>query len=99
MRVNEFEKAILAKGLTPKEVRLEWNHVKWFLCGGNKDYDIIVFDSKGKALVLPCFKWPEETFSIRVEHYFDKHGNIIGVTINDEPVMRDSRLDLIFTLQ
>ena len=96
MKVSEFENAIIKMGLEPKDVRLEKNHVKWFICGGNKDYDIIVYDSKGKALVLPRFKWPEETFAIRVEYYFDGQGNVIGVTINDDPVMRDSRLDLDF---
>ena len=47
MRVKEFEEAILAKGLKPKEARLEHNHVKWFICEGNKYYDIIVYDRNG----------------------------------------------------
>lgn len=94
MRVNEFEKAILAKGLTPKEVRLDHNHVKWFICGGNSDYDIIVFDSKGKALVLPSFFWPEEVNDVHIEVYRDKNGLILGVTINGVPAQRDSFLDL-----
>lgn len=96
MRVNEFEKAIGKMGLEPKEVRLEKNHVKWFLCGGNSDYDIIVYDSKGKALVLSSFEWPEEVNDIKIEVYRDKNGQVLGVTVNGVPVMRDSRLDLNF---
>ena len=96
MRVNEFEKAIGKMGLEPKEVRLEKNHVKWFLCGGNSDYDIIVFDANGKALVLSKFFWPKETNDIHIEVYRDKNQQIIGVTINAVPVMRDDSLDLVF---
>lgn len=95
MRVNEFEKAILKRGFEPKEVRLEKNQVKWFICGGNCDYDIIVFDKDGKALVLPNFKW-EEDMAIFVENYRDVKGKILGVTINGKPAQRDSRLDLKF---
>ena len=94
MRVNEFETAILDMGLTPRDVRLEKNHVKWFVCEGNEDYGIIVYDSHGKALVLVDFEWPEEESSIHVEHYHDKQGMILGVTINGRPAQRDSRLDL-----
>ena len=96
MRVNEFEKAIGKMGLEPKEVRLEKNHVKWFLCGGNSDYDIIVYDANGKALVLSKFFWPKETNDIHIEVYRDKNQQIIGVTINAVPVMRDDSLDLVF---
>ena len=67
MKVREFEEAILAKGLKPKEARLEHNHVKWFICEGNKYYDIIVFDKEGKALVQPYYTWPEEVHNIRIE--------------------------------
>lgn len=96
MRVNEFEKAILKRGFEPKEVRLEKNQVKWFICGGNCDYDIIVFDKDGKALVLPIFKW-EEDMPIFVENYRDVKGKVLGVTINGKPAQRDSRLNLDFT--
>ena len=96
MRVNEFEKAIGKMGLEPKEVRLEKNHVKWFLCGGNSDYDIIVFDANGKALVLSKFFWPKETNDIHIEVYRDKNQQIIGVTIKAVPVLRDDSLDLVF---
>ena len=94
MRVKEFESAILEKGFEPKEVRLEKNAVKWFICAGNQDYDIIVFDSHGAALVLPSFCWPSEVNDIRIEVYRDKNGRTIGVTINGVPAQRDSRLDL-----
>lgn len=96
MRVNEFEKAIGKMGLEPKEVRLEKNHVKWFLCGGNSDYNIIVYDSKGKALVLSSFEWPEEVNDIKIEVYRDKNGQVLGVCIDGVPVMRDDSLDLDF---
>ncbi len=96
MRVNEFEKAILKRGLEPKEVRLEKNQVKWFICGGNCDYDIIVFDKDGKALVLSTFKL-EEDMPIFVENYRDVKGKVLGVTINGKPAQRDSRLNLDFT--
>ena len=96
MKVSEFENAICKIGLEPKEVRLEKNHVKWFVCGGNSDYDIIVFDSKGKALVLPTFFWPEEVNDIQIDVYSDVNGKVLGVTINGVPVQRDSSLDLEF---
>ena len=32
MKLKEFEQAIIAKGLKPKEVRLEHSNVKWFVC-------------------------------------------------------------------
>ena len=96
MRVNEFEKAIGKIGLEPKEVRLEKNHVKWFICGGNADYDIIVYDAQGKALVLSSFDWPEEVNDIKIEIYRDKNGQVLGVTIDGVPVMRDDSLDLNF---
>ena len=90
MRVKEFEEAILAKGLKPKEVRLEHNHVKWFICEGNKYYDIIVFDKDGKALVQPYYTWPEEVHEIRIET-FDG-----SVTIDEGIVYRAKELDLEF---
>ena len=96
MRTNEFENAIAKIGLEPKEVRLEKNHVKWFICGGNSDYDIIVYDAQGKALVLSSFEWPEEVNDIKIEIYRDKNGNVLGLTINGVPVMRDDSLDLVF---
>ena len=90
MKVKEFEEAILAKGLKPKEVRLEHNHVKWFICEGNKYYDIIVYDRNGKALVQPYYTWPEEVHEIRIET-FDG-----SVTIDEGIVYRAKELDLEF---
>lgn len=90
MRVKEFEEAIIAKGLKPKEVRLEHNHVKWFICEGNKYYDIIVYDRNGKALVQPYYTWPDEVHNIRIEKYDG------GVTIDGEAVYRVDTLDLVF---
>lgn len=94
MRTSEFENAIAKVGLEPKEVRLEKNHVKWFICSGNSDYDIIVYDAQGKALVLSSFEWPEEVNDIKIDIYRDKNEQILGVTINGEPALRDSRYDL-----
>lgn len=98
MRVHEFETAILAMGINPKEAKLENGHVKWFICEGKEmlGANIIVYDSKGKALVLPDFEWPEDDGAIYVEHYRDIYGKILGVTINGRPVYRDDRLDLKF---
>jgi len=96
MKTEQFEKAILKMGLEPKEVRLEKNHVKWFLCAGNTDYDIIVYDANGTALVLTTFYWPEEVNDIKIEIYRDKNGQRLGVTVNGVPAQRDSRLDLKF---
>lgn len=94
MKVEAFETAIDKIGLEKKEVRLEKNNVRWFLCGGNDDYDIIVYDAQGKALVLYSFEWPEEVNDIKIDIYRDKNKQILGVTINGEPALRDSRYDL-----
>lgn len=94
MKVEAFETAIDAIGLEKKEVRLEKNNVKWFLCGGNNEYDIIVFDAQGKALVLSSFAWPEEVNDVHIETYRDKNEQILGVTINGVVAQRDSRYDL-----
>lgn len=97
MKVEVFESAIDAIGLEKKEVRLEKNQVKWFVCGGNHEYDIIVFDAQGKALVLSNYQWPEEEVNnIHIEIYRDKNGQVLGVTIDGVPVMRDDSLDLKF---
>ena len=96
MRVSEFEQAILRIGLNPKEVRLEKNQVKWFVCDGNGSYDIIVYDANGKALVLTNYEWPEEVNDVKIETYCNKDGKVLGVTIDGKPVMRESRLDLVF---
>lgn len=98
MKVNEFENAILKMGLEPEEVRLEKNQVKWFICSGNDEYDIIVFDAKGKALVLSSYQWPTDVNDIHIEVYRDKNGQVLGVTIDGKPVMRDDRLDLKFNI-
>lgn len=71
MRVNEFEKAILKRGFETKEVRLEKNQVKWFICGGNCDYDIIVFDKDGKALGVTINGKPAQRDS-RLDLKFDE---------------------------
>lgn len=94
MKVEVFESAIDLLGLEKKEVRLEKNQVKWFICGGNHEYDIIVFDAQGKALVLSSFAWPEEVNDVHIETYRDKNGQVLGVTINGVVAQRDSRYDL-----
>ena len=94
MKVEVFESAIDLVGLEKKEVRLEKNQVKWFICCGNHEYDIIVFDAQGKALVLSSFEWPEEVNDVHIETYRDKNEQILGVTINCVVAQRDSRYDL-----
>lgn len=94
MKVEVFESAIDKIGLEKKEVRLEKNQVKWFVCAGNHEYDIIVFDAQGKALVLSSFEWPEEVNDVHIETYRDKNEQILGVTINGVVAQRDSRYDL-----
>ena len=94
MKTEDFEKKILAKGLKPLEVRLEHNQVKWFICDKNDDYDIIVFDRWGNALVRPRFDWPDEVEEVEIHHYYDKEGNTMGVTFNGWPAMRANSLDL-----
>ena len=94
MKVEVFESAIDLIGLEKKEVRLEKNQVKWFICFGNHEYDIIVFDAQGKALVLSSFAWPEEVNDVHIETYRDKNEQILGVTINGVVAQRDSRYDL-----
>ena len=90
MRVKEFEEAILAKGLKPKEVRLEHNHVKWFICKDYRYKDIVVFDKEGKAYVVFNYTWPEEVHDIRIESYDG------GVSIDGEIAHRAKNLDLEF---
>ena len=90
MRVREFEEAILAKGLKPKEVRLEHNQVKWFICEGDMFYDIIVYDRNGKAFALLLYIWPEEVHEIWIENYDG------GVTIDGQDAYRVDSFDLEF---
>ncbi len=90
MKLKEFEQAIIAKGLKPKEVRLEHSNVKWFVCDGNYDYGIIVFDKNGKAYVLFTYQWPEEVHNIQIESCDG------GITIDGVTAYRDCVLDLVF---
>lgn len=96
MKIKDFESSILAMELKPMDVRLEHGHVKWFICQGSGDYEVVVFDSEGRALVLQRFDWPEDDGSVYVEHYHDERGMVLGVTINGKPMQRDNRLDLKF---
>lgn len=96
MKVKEFEAAILDKaakldrGLKPKEVRLEHNHVKWFLCEGDKFNEIVVFNKDGKAFALSFYKWPEEVENIRLESKGD------NITIDGRLAYDAGYLDLEF---
>lgn len=90
MKVKEFEEAIIAKGLKPKEVRLEHNQVRWFLCKGDEFNEIVVFNKDGKAFALSFYKWPEEVENIRIE----RKGN--NITIDGRLAYDAGYLDLEF---
>ena len=92
LEVQDFERQIRRKGLKPLQVIFErGSRVKWFVCDdtrAEREYDLIVYDSRGKALVLTDYD--KTTDIVNIEAY---NG---GVTINGEVPMRDSSLDLEF---
>ena len=93
MKVAEFEKHAQAIGLKPIEVLFgRGSEVQWFVCldrRENKEYGLIIFDSQGKALIVPQFD-EEEAMNNHI-HIARYDG---GVTVNGTPVQRDSKLDL-----
>jgi len=93
MNVEQFEKQILAKQLSPIHLFCgKGGRVKWFVCldtRPSKEYALIVYDCKGKALVLTDYHeeiTPETSFTIQAYPG--------GVKINSIVPQRDSRLDL-----
>ena len=105
LEVQDFERQIRRKGLKPLQVIFErGSRVKWFVCDdtrAEREYDLIVYDSRGKALVLTDYDKTTDIVNI-LEHYI-KGPDIMniksysgGVTINGEVPMRDSSLDLEF---
>ena len=92
LRVQDFERQIRKKGLKPLQVIFErGSSVKWFICEDTRperEYDLIVYDSRGKALVLTDYD--KTTDIVNIKSYSG------GVTINGEVPMRDSSLDLEF---
>lgn len=90
MKVDDYENAIRAKGLVPREVRLEKNQVKWFLCDGNREYDIIVFDRFGRCHGLPFYSWPEEVNDVDVRFAYPSR----TVGIDGRVCQRIEELDL-----
>lgn len=92
MKVDEFEKAIIAKGLEPFHVfMVKGGQVKWFACKDtrpNSEYNLIVYDSEGRALVLPIF--PDDLENIKIKEYPG------GVSVNKYIAQRAQSLDLNF---
>lgn len=97
MNLDIFEKQILNKNLRPFEVICgKGGRVKWFLCldnRPNREYALIVYDEKGKALVLT--EYHEE---ITLDTIFNILPYPGGVKINGYIPMRDSRLDLVLPM-
>ncbi len=61
-KVKELEELIIKFGHTPKEVRLQHNRVKFFLCQGEEG-QLTVFDGSGHCWELDE-ECPEDTSSI-----------------------------------
>lgn len=95
MRVKDFEEAISAKGLTPREVRLREGQVRWFLCSREQNHDLIIYDEEGKAYVAEDFSWPEDISQITITRYPDtqQRFNFLMIKYHDA-AMRDELLDL-----
>lgn len=94
-KVEQFEKAILERGLTPIHLILKPREgVKWFACRDTREgamYALVVYDSKGKALVLPDDQDREtDDDELQIEVV---NG---GVRINGVVPYRDYSLDLSF---
>ena len=102
LRVQDFERQIRKKGLKPLQVIFErGSSVKWFICEDTRperEYDLIVYDHCGKALVLTFYSKAMDI--VNIESFTDKTYEIEsyngGVTINGDVPMRDSSLDLKF---
>mgnify|MGYP006873189743 CR=1 FL=1 len=92
-RVKQFEKAIIAKGLTPTHLIVSRSgRVKWFACKDTRPsvmYALVVYDSQGRALVLAENQEPDGKGGELLIETFDK-----GVRINGQVPYRDSSLDL-----
>lgn len=93
MSIDQLETAILAERLTPIHLYMgKGRHVKWFVCldtRPKKEYALIVYDSKGKALVLPDYHEPIDVETSFVIQEYDG-----GIKINGYFPQRDHRLDL-----
>lgn len=93
MRVGIFEEHAVAIGMEPIEVVYgRGNDVVWFVCldcRENREYGLVVFDSRGRALVMPNFD--EEEAREKPIHIMRYEG---GVMVNGHPAQRDSRLDM-----
>lgn len=93
MKVEKFEKAILAKHLKPLQVFFrKGSEVKWFICeeGGDdevKPFALIVYDSSARAWVLPRYHKPISEESIFNIQYFEFDGStrVNGIILLREP--------------
>lgn len=90
MKIDVFEREILKKQLKPIHLIMgRGSKVKWFACldaRPQREYDLIVYDSEGKALVLPTYE--QELENLNVMPYPG------GVTVNGIVPQRDMSLDL-----
>ena len=96
MNIEKLEQAILSRNLTPIHLIMQrGSRVLWFVCldtRPEKEYALIVYDSNGKALVLPSYPeaiTPKTNF--RIDTYTGR------VRINSVIAQRDSRLDINLT--
>lgn len=93
MKVAEFEEHAKTLSLEPIEVVYgKGSDVVWFICldrREKKEYGLIVFDSRGKALVVTDFD--EEEANENHIHILRYEG---GVTVNGQQVYRDDSLDI-----
>ncbi len=97
MKVEQFEKAILAKGLKPLQVFFrKGSEVIWFVCVEGDSYEVkpfalIVYDKQGQAWVLPTYHKPiteESNFNIQ---QFECDGSI---RVNGNILLREPNYDL-----
>ena len=97
MKVDQFEKAILAKGLKPLQVFFRKGcEVRWFVCEERDDCEVkpfalIVFDKQGQGWVLPTYHKPITEESVFNIQYFDFDGSI---RVNGNILEREPNYDL-----
>lgn len=97
MKVDTFEKAILAKNLKPLQVIFrKGQEVTWFVCEEGDSYEVkhfalIVYDKQGQAWVLPTYHKPIHEENIFNIQYVESDGSI---RLNGNILEREPRYDL-----
>ena len=97
MKVDTFEKAILAKHLKPLQVIFrKGQKVTWFICEEGDDYEVkpfalIVYDKLGQAWVLPTYHKPIHEENIFNIQHVESDGSI---RVNGNILEREPRYDL-----